>query len=107
MTSKFLKYGLPALFLAELSLNLFIVNKVSYVEIDWKAYMEQVELFVSGERNYLKIEGGTGPLVPRGGLLKVIQMGIFGESIDQPSVSGMTINKPDMISKRLKTNIDK
>lgn len=25
--------------------------------------MEQVELFENGERNYTKIEGGTGPLV--------------------------------------------
>lgn len=32
-------------------------------EIDWRAYMEQVEQFVSGERNYFKIRGGTGPLV--------------------------------------------
>ena len=32
-------------------------------EIDWVAYMEQVSQFVSGERDYTKIEGGTGPLV--------------------------------------------
>lgn len=32
-------------------------------EIDWVAYMEQVSLFVGGERDYTKIEGGTGPLV--------------------------------------------
>jgi alpha-1,3-mannosyltransferase len=32
-------------------------------EIDWKAYMEQVETFIAGERDYGKIEGGTGPLV--------------------------------------------
>lgn len=32
-------------------------------EIDWKAYMEQVELYVNGERDYLNIKGGTGPLV--------------------------------------------
>lgn len=27
------------------------------------AYMEQVSQFVSGERDYTKMEGGTGPLV--------------------------------------------
>ena len=32
-------------------------------EIDWVAYMEQVELFLGGERDYTRIEGGTGPLV--------------------------------------------
>lgn len=32
-------------------------------EIDWTAYMEQVTQFVKGERDYPKMEGGTGPLV--------------------------------------------
>lgn len=32
-------------------------------EIDWQAYMQQVAQFLSGERDYTKIEGGTGPLV--------------------------------------------
>ncbi|UNI13258.1 Dolichyl-P-Man:Man(5)GlcNAc(2)-PP-dolichol alpha-1,3-mannosyltransferase [Purpureocillium takamizusanense] len=32
-------------------------------EIDWVAYMEQVAQYVGGERDYTRIEGGTGPLV--------------------------------------------
>ncbi|KAG6030501.1 dolichyl-P-Man:Man(5)GlcNAc(2)-PP-dolichol alpha-1,3-mannosyltransferase [Claviceps citrina] len=40
-----------------------IIWKVSYTEIDWVAYMEQVSQFVHGERDYVKMEGGTGPLV--------------------------------------------
>lgn len=32
-------------------------------EIDWRAYMEQVSQYVLGERDYVKIQGGTGPLV--------------------------------------------
>lgn len=32
-------------------------------EIDWVAYMQQVSQFVSGERDYMKMEGDTGPLV--------------------------------------------
>ncbi|KAM0265141.1 hypothetical protein ACHAQJ_000294 [Trichoderma viride] len=40
-----------------------IIWKVPYTEIDWTAYMEQVTQFVNGERDYPKMEGGTGPLV--------------------------------------------
>ncbi len=32
-------------------------------KIDWPAYMEQVEGFLSGETDYSKLEGDTGPLV--------------------------------------------
>lgn len=32
-------------------------------EIDWRAYMQQVEQWIDGERDYTKIEGQTGPLV--------------------------------------------
>lgn len=32
-------------------------------EIDWEAYMQQVAQFLSGEHDYVKIAGGTGPLV--------------------------------------------
>lgn len=32
-------------------------------EIDWVAYMQQISQIVSGERDYTRIRGGTGPLV--------------------------------------------
>jgi alpha-1,3-mannosyltransferase len=32
-------------------------------EIDWIAYMQQVSLYLKGERNYNNIKGDTGPLV--------------------------------------------
>lgn len=32
-------------------------------EIDWEAYMQQVENYIAGERDYTRIKGGTGPLV--------------------------------------------
>ncbi|KAK3943313.1 Dol-P-Man:Man(5)GlcNAc(2)-PP-Dol alpha-1 3-mannosyltransferase [Diplogelasinospora grovesii] len=53
----------PALLLADAALCMLIIWKIPYTEIDWTAYMEQVSQFVSGERDYTKMEGGTGPLV--------------------------------------------
>ncbi|ORY32891.1 ALG3 protein-domain-containing protein [Naematelia encephala] len=51
------------LFLGELFLGLLIIHKVPYTKIDWPAYMQQVEAFLDGERDYSRIEGETGPLV--------------------------------------------
>ena len=48
-----------------------IIWKVSYTEIDWVAYMQEVEGYLSGERNYLKLGGNTGPLVYPAGFLYV------------------------------------
>ncbi|POR35341.1 Dol-P-Man:Man(5)GlcNAc(2)-PP-Dol alpha-1,3-mannosyltransferase [Tolypocladium paradoxum] len=53
----------PALWLLDAALCGLIICKVPYTEIDWVAYMEQVAQFVSGERDYARMEGGTGPLV--------------------------------------------
>lgn len=36
-----------------------VISAISYTEIDWKAYMQQCELFTLGERNYTKLIGGT------------------------------------------------
>ncbi|KAJ4387127.1 dolichyl-P-Man:Man(5)GlcNAc(2)-PP-dolichol alpha-1,3-mannosyltransferase [Gnomoniopsis smithogilvyi] len=51
------------LLLLDAMLCVVIIKKVPYTEIDWTAYMEQVQLYQDGEREYTKIEGGTGPLV--------------------------------------------
>lgn len=40
-----------------------IVQKIPYTEIDWVAYMQQIEKYRAGERDYSKILGQTGPLV--------------------------------------------
>jgi alpha-1,3-mannosyltransferase len=53
----------PALWLADAALCVLIIVNVPYTEIDWVAYMQQVSQFVSGERDYTKMEGDTGPLV--------------------------------------------
>ncbi|KAK8127692.1 alpha-1-3-mannosyltransferase [Apiospora sp. TS-2023a] len=51
------------LFFLDAVLCALIIWKVPYTEIDWRAYMEQVAQYVSGERDYTVIKGGTGPLV--------------------------------------------
>lgn len=51
--------------------SVFIVNKVSYTEIDWVAYMQEVEGYLSGERNYSLLKGDTGPLVYPAGFVYI------------------------------------
>jgi ALG3 protein len=56
-----LDYGYMALLLAaEVALGLIIIRKVAYTEIDWIAYMQEVEGYLGGERDYLKLRGDTG-----------------------------------------------
>lgn len=52
-----------ALFALDAILCGLVIWKVPYTEIDWVAYMEQIGQFVSGERDYTQMAGGTGPLV--------------------------------------------
>lgn len=53
----------PVLVVLDVLLCAVIIRRVPYTEIDWEAYMQQVSQFVAGERDYTKMEGGTGPLV--------------------------------------------
>ncbi|KAL2267306.1 hypothetical protein VTJ83DRAFT_4583 [Remersonia thermophila] len=53
----------PLLFLADAALCALVIWKVPYTEIDWVAYMQQVSQIASGERDYTRIRGDTGPLV--------------------------------------------
>jgi alpha-1,3-mannosyltransferase len=46
-----------------------VVKWVPYTEIDWEAYMQEVDGYRGGERDYLQIRGGTGPLVYPAGFL--------------------------------------
>lgn len=48
-----------------------IVARVPYTKIDWDAYMQQVRTFSDGERDYMRIEGDTGPLVYPAGFLYI------------------------------------
>lgn len=45
------------LFLVEAILNVVIIEKVKYTEIDWIAYMQEVEGFLNGTLNYKELKG--------------------------------------------------
>jgi alpha-1,3-mannosyltransferase len=51
------------LLLVEFVGGIVIIQKVAYTEIDWIAYMQEVEGVLSGEMNYTNLKGDTGPLV--------------------------------------------
>ncbi len=60
---------IAALLLGECALGALIIYKVDYTEIDWIAYMEEVDFWLDGEYDYRKIYGNTGPLVYPAGFL--------------------------------------
>lgn len=43
--------------LVELILNIFIVQRIKYTEIDWIAYMQECEGFLNGTTNYALLKG--------------------------------------------------
>ncbi|KAF2268831.1 Lethal(2)neighbour of Tid protein, partial [Lojkania enalia] len=53
----------PFLLVVDASLCGLIIWKIPYTEIDWTTYMEHIEIYLKGERDYKKITGSTGPLV--------------------------------------------
>ena len=56
-------YIMVCLWILEIVLNLFIIHRINYTEIDWRAYMQEVEGVVNGTYDYYKLQGDTGPLV--------------------------------------------
>ncbi|KAJ9208848.1 CAZyme family GT58 [Paecilomyces variotii] len=60
---KHTRWVAPLLLVADAFLCALIIWKIPYTEIDWTTYMQQVSLFLSGERDYALIKGSTGPLV--------------------------------------------
>jgi len=59
------------LMVAEVLVNLVVIHKVKYTEIDWVAYMQEVEgvVGVNGTTDYSQLKGDTGPLVYPGGFV--------------------------------------
>ena len=49
-----------------------VIRRVPYTEIDWTAYMQEVEGWaVYGDTNYEHLRGDTGPLVYPAGFLYI------------------------------------
>ena len=48
---------------AEFVLNIVVIHRVKYTEIDWVAYMQEVEGVSNGTFDYSQLRGDTGPLV--------------------------------------------
>jgi alpha-1,3-mannosyltransferase len=63
--------AVAAIVIFEVVVTSCIVRFVPYTEIDWEAYMQQVDAFQAGELDYMNIKGGTGPLVYPAGFLYV------------------------------------
>nr|XP_022343201.1 dol-P-Man:Man(5)GlcNAc(2)-PP-Dol alpha-1,3-mannosyltransferase-like [Crassostrea virginica] len=64
-------FSMCALLLAELVVNILVIKKIKYTEIDWKAYMQEVEGVVNGTYDYTKLKGDTGPLVYPAGFVYI------------------------------------
>lgn len=74
-----------ALVVAELIINILVVERVPYTEIDWKAYMQECEGFLNGTLDYSQLRGDTGPLVYPAGFVYIYSFLYFvtgqGENI--------------------------
>ncbi|XP_028328688.1 dol-P-Man:Man(5)GlcNAc(2)-PP-Dol alpha-1,3-mannosyltransferase [Gouania willdenowi] len=59
------------LWFLEIGINVWVIQKVAYTEIDWKAYMDEVEGVINGTYDYTQLRGDTGPLVYPAGFVYV------------------------------------
>ncbi|XP_078010794.1 dol-P-Man:Man(5)GlcNAc(2)-PP-Dol alpha-1,3-mannosyltransferase isoform X2 [Phascolarctos cinereus] len=62
--------------LAEVGINHWVIRRVAYTEIDWKAYMSEVEGVINGTYDYTQLRGDTGPLVYPAGFVYIF-MGLY------------------------------
>ncbi|XP_063234567.1 lethal(2)neighbour of Tid protein [Bacillus rossius redtenbacheri] len=59
------------LILVEIVLNVLVIHRVKYTEIDWMAYMQEVEGVLNGTLDYKHLKGDTGPLVYPAGFVYI------------------------------------
>ncbi len=56
----------------DLCISIAVIHRVAYTEIDWRAYMQEVEgPLLEGQWDYLELRGDTGPLVYPAGFVWV------------------------------------
>uniref|UniRef100_A0A0N5BC83 dolichyl-P-Man:Man5GlcNAc2-PP-dolichol alpha-1,3-mannosyltransferase n=1 Tax=Strongyloides papillosus TaxID=174720 RepID=A0A0N5BC83_STREA len=60
--------------ISEILICVLILTFGKYTEIDWSTYMQQIKLYQSGEYNYTKIGGDTGPCVYPAGFLRIFSL---------------------------------
>ncbi|XP_030369167.1 lethal(2)neighbour of tid protein 2 [Scaptodrosophila lebanonensis] len=57
--------------MTEAFINMLVIHRVPYTEIDWIAYMQECEGFLNGTTNYALLRGDTGPLVYPAGFVYI------------------------------------
>uniref|UniRef100_A0A8C4QSX8 Dol-P-Man:Man(5)GlcNAc(2)-PP-Dol alpha-1,3-mannosyltransferase n=1 Tax=Eptatretus burgeri TaxID=7764 RepID=A0A8C4QSX8_EPTBU len=62
------------LWLAEIFVTTWVIQRVPYTEIDWQAYMSEVSGVLNGTFNYSELRGDTGPLVYPAGFVYLYSM---------------------------------
>ncbi|KAE8603431.1 hypothetical protein XENTR_v10014338 [Xenopus tropicalis] len=60
--------------LAEVGVTHWVIQRVPYTEIDWKAYMDEVEGVLNGTYDYTQLKGETGPLVYPAGFVYIFSI---------------------------------
>ncbi|KAJ8673987.1 hypothetical protein QAD02_005249 [Eretmocerus hayati] len=55
----------------EALINVVVIERVPYTEIDWRAYMQEVEGVLNGTLDYSQLKGDTGPLVYPAGFVYI------------------------------------
>nr|XP_054768759.1 dol-P-Man:Man(5)GlcNAc(2)-PP-Dol alpha-1,3-mannosyltransferase-like isoform X2 [Lytechinus pictus]XP_054768760.1 dol-P-Man:Man(5)GlcNAc(2)-PP-Dol alpha-1,3-mannosyltransferase-like isoform X3 [Lytechinus pictus] len=68
---KYLWFSATVFFISEIFVNVTVIEKVKYTEIDWKAYMQEVEGVINGTYDYMQLKGDTGPLVYPAGFVYI------------------------------------
>lgn len=76
-SSKYLDFISAVLLICEAVLGVLIIQNVKYTEIDWKAYMQEVEGFLNGTLDYSYLRGDTGPLVYPAGFVYIFSFFYF------------------------------
>ena len=69
-SSFFIKFSLFSILLPISISSIFCLNPID-TEIDWSTYVQQVEAFLNGVRDYSLIKGDTGPVVYPAGHLYI------------------------------------